>query len=97
MTMDLNTLEYANFALKSLVDNKPVENFVFHDALNGISDFLKSEMDEKEKDLVNRNIDVFRGITNIFKIYHKGGSCIREIIEANYMDFNSLVEKLREI
>jgi hypothetical protein len=95
--MDLSKLEYANFALKSLIENRPIEKFVFYNALNGISEFFKSGMTENEKNLVNENIDVFKGIFNILKINYEGGSCIKEIIEVNYLDFNKLVNKLYAI
>ncbi len=92
--MNLKALEYANFAMKSLIKGRPVENFVFRDALNGISNFLKSGMKENEKELVKANIDVLNGITNILKINFEGGSCIKEIIEVNYSDFSKLVDQL---
>ena len=66
--MDLKALEYANFALKSLIDDKPIEKFVFNDALVGIADFLKSEMNEAEKRYIDQNIDVFMGVSNILRI-----------------------------
>jgi len=92
--MNLKPLEYANFALKSLIDNRPVEQFVFYNALQGISDFLKSDMNKSERELIDKNIDVFIGISNILKRYHEGESCIREIIEINYLDFNKLINIL---
>lgn len=92
--MDLRKLEYANFALKSLIEHRPVEKFVLYNALNGISEFLKSNMNGSEKRMVQENINILRGVSNILKIYHEGGSCIGEIIEANYMDFNTLINSL---
>ena len=92
--MKLEALEYANFALKSIIEKRPVETFVFYNALQGISDFLKSDMDSVERDLINKNIERFNGVINVLKIYHDGGSCIREIVEANYMDFNALINFL---
>jgi len=92
--MNLNDLEYANLALKSLINHKPVEKFVFYNALNGISDFLKSEMDDSERQYINENVDVFIGISNILQRYYEGSSCISEIIEANYSDFNKLINHL---
>ena len=92
--MNLAYLEYTNFAFQSLISKRPVEIFVFHNALNGISDFLKSEMSEQERGLINQNMDLFYGVKNIFETYIKGGSCITEIVEANYKDFNDLVTKL---
>ena len=92
--MDIKELEYADFALQSLIKNRPIENFIFYDALNGISDFLKSQMTGDKRNLVNKNIDTFYGIKNILEIYYKGGSCLREIIEVNYLDFRNLVNQL---
>ena len=92
--MDLKYLEYANFALKSLIENRPVEKFVFYNALNGVSEFLQSDMSKAERDLIEKNINCLNGVSNIFKIYHDGGSCIREIVEANYMDFGALINLL---
>ena len=92
--MDFKKLEYANFALKSLIENRPVEKFVFYNALNGISEFLQSDMNKEEKNLIEKNINCFKGVSNILKIYHDEGSCIREIVEANYIDFNELINLL---
>ena len=92
--MDLRELEYTNFALKSLIDKRPIEIFVFHNALNGISNFLSSDMKDFERDFINENMDVFLGIINIFKRYLKNESCVREIIQVNYTDFNKLVDQL---
>ena len=94
--MDLKALENANFALKSLIDDKPIEKFVFNDALVGIADFLKSEMNEAEKRYIDQNIDVFMGVSNILRINYEGRSCIKEIIEVNYTDFIKIVDHLNK-
>ena len=93
--MILKKLEYADFVLQSLIKDRPVENIIFYNALNGIFEFLKSDMNEYEKKVVSENIDILRGIKNIIEIYYNGGSCIREIIEVNYSDFRKLVDQLK--
>ena len=95
--MNLKDLEYANFAIKSIIDDKPLENFVYHNALNGISDFLKSGMTKKEREIVSQNITTLNGVVNILKRYNEGGSCIREIIEINYSDFTKVIDRLSKI
>ena len=57
--------------------------------------FLKSDLNEHERKVVSENIDILRGVKNIIEIYYNGGSCIREIIEVNYSDFNKLIEQLK--
>ena len=95
--MNLKDLEYANFAIKSIIEDKPLESFVYHNALNGISDFLKSKMTKKEREIVSQNITTLNGVVNILKRYNEGGSCIREIIEINYSDLTKVVDRLNKI
>ena len=90
--MDLKKLEYADFAIKSLIVDRPVEKFVFHDALNGIYDFLESGKSLQEKKLIEDNFHMFQGVINILKINLSGGSCIKEIIEVNYDGFNKFID-----
>jgi hypothetical protein len=93
--MDLTELEYTDFVLNSLVKDRPVVNIIFYNALNGISNFLKSDMNGHEKKVVSENINILRGVKNIIEIYYNGGSCIREIIEVNYLDFRKLIDQLK--
>ena len=93
--MDLKELEYTDFVLKSLIKDRPVVNIIFYNAMNGISNFLKSDLNEHERKVVSENIDILRGVKNIIEIYYNGGSCIREIIEVNYSDFRKLVDQLK--
>jgi len=93
--MILKKLEYADFVLQSLIKDRPVENIIFYNALNGIFDFLQSDMGKHKRRIVSENINILRGIKNIIEIYYNGGSCIREIIEVNYSDFRKLVDQLK--
>jgi len=93
--MILKKLEYADFVLQSLIKDRPVENVIFYNALNGIFDFLQSGMSKHEERIVSENINILRGVKNIIEIYYNGGSCIREIIEINYSDFRKLVDQLK--
>jgi len=93
--MILKKLEYADFVLQSLIKDRPVENVIFYNALNGIFDFLQSGMSKHEERIVSENINILRGVKNIIEIYYNGGSCIREIIEVNYSDFRKLVDQLK--
>ena len=93
--MILKKLEYADFVLQSLIKDRPVENVIFYNALNGIFDFLQSGMSKHEERIVSENINILRGVKNIIKIYYNGGSCIREIIEVYYSDFRKLVDQLK--
>ena len=93
--MILKKLEYADFVLQSLIKDRPVENIIFYNALNGIFDFLQSGMSKHEERIVSENINILRGVKNIIEIYYNGGSCIREIIEVNYSDFRKLVDQLK--
>ena len=92
--MNLKHLEYANFVLNSIIKDRPVEKFVYYNALNGLIDFLKIEKTREEELLVYFNTDVIKGVSRIFQIYYDGGSCLKGIVEANYLDFNNLVEDL---
>ena len=89
----LQKLEYANFALQAIIQDKHVETIVFYNALNGITEFLKSNLTARENLLVTQNINVFRGVSNILKQYYEGKSCIREIVEVNFKDFTELIDQ----
>jgi len=93
--MNLTHLHYALYALDLLVNNKPIEKFVFQKALNGMLEFLESDDLEGEfRELINENIGVLYGAKNILKTYLDGGSCIHEIIELNYIDFKKLIDEI---
>ena len=96
--MNLTHLHYALYALDLLVNKRPIENFVFQKALNGMLDFLESDdLDDEYRRLINENIGVFYGAKNILKTYLDGGSCIHEIIELNYLDFKKLIDEINNI
>ena len=92
--MDIKKLEFVTFVLKSLVDKAPVDNSFSNNAIIRIAEFLQSDMTTHEKEFIEEHLEVFQGVSNILKIYSNGGSCVHEIVEANYMDFTELVGTL---
>ena len=93
--MNSNTLEYIDFAFRSILQKKQVEDFIFHNALNGLLSFMKSLDSSAEKNLLYNNYQTIEGVMNILKIYSEGGSCIHDLVEINFNEFNNLIEQFK--